>query len=348
MIQNQLLINQNKNIIDALDQLSSIRDYSRLVLFVTDENNKIFGSITDGDIRRSLRAHKDLYKKVGDICKLDFSFCYESKDYISFASFKNNNLKIIPILNNDNTLSRVIDLKTKSCILPVESVIMAGGRGKRLSPLTDKIPKPLLKLGEKPIIEHNIDKLRSFGIDTIHITINYLGDQIKKVFGNGNSKNINIEYIKENKPLGTAGSLSLIENIKSEYVLLMNSDLFTNIDLEKMYNKMIASDADMIIASTDYNIEVPYAILENGPENNIISLSEKPSYKYNSNAGIYIFKRELINKIPKNEFFDITDLIILLIKENFKIINYSISGFWIDIGKFEDYEKAKELLKHQS
>ena len=117
---------------------------------------------------------------------------------------------------------------------------------------------------------------------------------------------------------------------------------------EKMYNKMIASDADMIIASTDYNIEVPYAILENGPENNIISLSEKPSYKYNSNAGIYIFKRELINKIPKNEFFDITDLIILLIKENFKIINYSISGFWIDIGKFEDYEKAKELLKHQS
>jgi len=115
-----------------------------------------------------------------------------------------------------------------------------------------------------------------------------------------------------------------------------------------MYNKMIVSDADMIIASTDYNIEVPYAILENGPENNIISLSEKPSYKYNSNAGIYIFKRELINKIPKNEFFDITDLIILLIKENFKIINYSISGYWIDIGKFEDYEKAKELLKHQS
>ena len=348
MIQNEILINKNKNIIDALNQLSSIRDYSRLVLFVINENNKIIGSITDGDIRRSLRAHKDLNKKVCDICKLDFSFCYESKDYISFASFKNNNLKIIPILNNDNTLSRIIDLKKKSCILPIESVIMAGGRGKRLSPLTDNIPKPMLHLGDKPIIEHNIDKLSSFGINTIYITINYLGDQIKKAFGNGNSKNINIEYINENKPLGTAGSLSLIENIKSEYILLMNSDLFTNIDLEKMYNKMIVNDADMIIASTDYNIEVPYAILENGPENNIISLSEKPSYKYNSNAGIYIFKKELINRIPKNEFFDITDLIVELIKENFKIINYSISGYWIDIGKFDDFEKAKQLLKHQS
>ena len=348
MIENQLLINKNKNIIDALDQLSSIRDYSRLVLFVINENKNIIGSLTDGDIRRSLRVHKDLYKEVGEICQVDFSFCYEKKGYISLNKFKKENLKIIPILNNDKTLSRIIDLKKKSCILPLESVIMAGGRGKRLSPLTDKIPKPLLELGEKPIIEHNIDKLRSFGVNTIHITINYLGDQIKKVFGNGNSKNINIEYINEDKPLGTAGSLSLIENIKSEYILLMNSDLFTNIDLEKMYNKMIVSDADMIIASTDYNIEVPYAILENGPENNIISLSEKPSYKYNSNAGIYIFKRELINKIPKNEFFDITDLIILLIKENFKIINYSISGYWIDIGKFEDYEKAKELLKHQS
>ena len=348
MVYNQLLINKNKNIIDALDQLSSIRDYSRLVLFVINENNKILGSLTDGDIRRSLRVDKDLYKKVGDICQLDFSFCYESNCYVSFASFKNNNLKIIPILNNDNTLSRIIDLKKKSCILPIESVIMAGGRGKRLSPLTDNIPKPMLHLGDKPIIEHNIDKLSSFGINTIYITINYLGDQIKKAFGNGNSKNINIEYINENKPLGTAGSLSLIENIKSEYILLMNSDLFTNIDLEKMYNKMIVNDADMIIASTDYNIEVPYAILENGPENNIISLSEKPSYKYNSNAGIYIFKKELINRIPKNEFFDITDLIVELIKENFKIINYSISGYWIDIGKFDDFEKAKQLLKHQS
>ena len=348
MLYNQLLINKNKNIIDALDHLSSIRDFSRLVLFVINENNKILGSLTDGDIRRSLRVDKDLYKKVGDICQLDFSFCYESKCYVSFASFKNKNLKIIPMLNDDKTLSRVIDLKNKSCLLPIESVIMAGGRGKRLSPMTDNIPKPMLKLGDKPIIEHNIDMLSSFGINSIHISINYLGDQIKKAFGNGNSKNIRIEYITENKPLGTAGSLALIKNIKSEYVLLMNSDLFTNIDLEKMYNKMIANDADMIIASTNYNIDVPYAILENGPENNIISLSEKPSYTYNSNAGIYIFKKELINKIPKNEFFDITDLIVELIKENLKIINYSIAGYWIDIGKLGDFKKAKELLQHQN
>ena len=348
MLYNQLLIHKNKNIIDALEQLSSIRDFSRLVLFVINENNKILGSITDGDIRRSLRVHKDLYKKLGDICNLDFLFCYESKGYVSFARFKKKNLKIIPMLNNDKTLSRVIDLKKKSCLLPIDSVIMAGGRGKRLSPLTDNIPKPMIKLGDKSIIEHNIDMLSSFGINRVHISINYLGDQIKKAFGNGFSKNMNIEYINENKPLGTAGSLSLIENFKSEYILLMNSDLFTNIDIEKMFNKMIANEADMIIASTNYNIDVPYAILENGPENNIISLSEKPSYTYTSNAGIYIFQKEVIYKIPKNEFFDITDLIVELIKENLKIITYSIAGYWIDIGKLEDLKKAKELLKHQN
>ena len=206
----------------------------------------------------------------------------------------------------------------------------------------------MIKLGDKSIIEHNIDMLSSFGINRVHISINYLGDQIKKAFGNGFSKNMNIEYINENKPLGTAGSLSLIENFKSEYILLMNSDLFTNIDIEKMFNKMIANEADMIIASTNYNIDVPYAILENGPENNIISLSEKPSYTYTSNAGIYIFQKEVIYKIPKNEFFDITDLIVELIKENLKIITYSIAGYWIDIGKLEDLKKAKELLKHQN
>ena len=348
MDSNQLLINKNKNIIEALAQLGKIRDYSKLILFVIDDDNKILGSLTDGDIRRSLLEHQDLYKKLKHICRKKFSFCFENNGYISFEGLMKNNTQIIPILNKDKTLNRIIDIKKQSCVLPIESVIMAGGRGKRLSPLTDSTPKPMLILGDKPIIEHNIDKLNFFGIKKIHISINYLGEKIINHFGNGNNKNIDISYINEDKPLGTAGALSLIENIKSDYILLMNSDLFTNINLEKMYNKMIDNEADMVIASTDYKISIPYAILEQEPSNNIISLVEKPTYTYNSNAGIYMFKKELINKIPKNEFFDITDLIVKLIKENFKIINYPIPGYWIDIGQLEDFNKAKELLKHQN
>jgi dTDP-glucose pyrophosphorylase len=348
MDSNQLLINKNKNIIEALAQLSTIRDYSKLILFVIDDDNKILGSLTDGDIRRSLLEHKDLYKKLVHICRKDFSFCYENNKYISFKALTKNNTQIIPILNKDKTLNRIIDLKKQTCVLPIESVIMAGGRGKRLSPLTDSTPKPMLKLGDKPIIEHNIDKLNFFGIKKIHISVNYLGEKIMNHFGNGKNKNIDISYINEDQPLGTAGALSLIKNIKSDYILLMNSDLFTNINLEKMYNKMIDNEADMIIASTDYKVSIPYAIFEKKSSNNIISLVEKPTYTYNSNAGIYMFKKELVNKIPKNEFFDITDLIVELIKENLKIINYPIAGYWIDIGKLEDFNKAKELLKNQN
>jgi len=147
--------------------------------------------------------------------------------------------------------------------------------------------------------------------------------------------------------LGTAGSLSLINNICTDYILLMNSDLYTNVDLDKMYNAMIEQNADMIIASKDFNVSVPYAIFENESSNQIKSFVEKPKYTYSSNAGIYMFKRELIDMIPKNKFFDITDLINKLLKSNYKVFHHPIRGYWIDIGKVEDYNKAIDLLKYQ-
>lgn len=343
----QFLINKNKNIIQALEKLNLITDSSRLILFVHDENGVIIGSLTDGDIRRSLIVDRDLNKSLEEICAVNFSFSYESKNYISFNSFKKNNFRIIPILDKEKKLLKIIDLKKQTCILPIEAVIMAGGRGKRLSPLTDTIPKPMLPLGDKPIIEYNIDRLISFGIDKIHMSISYLGDKIKTHFGSGESKNININYIKEDKPMGTVGSLSLISNICTDYILLMNSDLYTNIDLDKMYNSMIEQNADMIIASKDYTVSVPYAIFENESSNQIKSFVEKPKYTYSSNAGIYMFKRELIDMIPKNEFFDITDLIDKLLKSNYKVFHHPIRGYWIDIGNLEEYNKAIDLLKYQ-
>ena len=242
-------------------------------------------------------------------------------------------------------MTNVLDLERIKAILPLECMIMAGGRGKRLSPLTDTVPKPMLPLGSKPIIEHNIDRLISFGIQKIYISVKYLGNQVKEYFGDGSSKGIAIEYIWEDEPLGTAGALSLVDRFDTDHVLLMNSDLFTDVDFEDLYLDLINQNADMAVASTEYKVDVPYAVFET-EENKVVNFKEKPSYVYYSNAGIYILKRELIEKIPKNEFFDITDLMEDLVNEGGKLIHNPITGFWIDIGSPVDYKQAQEFVKH--
>ena len=242
-------------------------------------------------------------------------------------------------------ITRVIDLEITKSILPLECMIMAGGRGKRLSPLTDKIPKPMLLLGGKPIIEHNIDRLISFGIKKIYISLRYLGEKIQNYFGDGSSKGIQIIYIWEDKPLGTAGALSLVNEFETEHILLLNSDLFTNVNFEDMYLKLINENADMVVASKEYKVDIPFAVFDCEGEQ-VSSFKEKPTYLYHSNAGIYIFKKELISKIPKNSNFDITDLMDLLIKDKGKLIHDPIRGYWIDIGKPIDYKNAQDFIKH--
>ena len=195
------LIDQNETILEALKKLGSIRNLSRLILFVKNNKNKILGTVTDGDIRRSLIKHNDLKKKIGEICNRDFVYITNTDVYIDFKKeYLNKNIKILPVLNNEMHLVDIIDLKKVESNLPLECVIMAGGRGKRLSPLTDKIPKPMLMLGSKPIIEHNIDRLIKFGIKKIYISVNYLSNIIKDYFGDGSSKGIEIHYIEGSKP----------------------------------------------------------------------------------------------------------------------------------------------------
>jgi len=222
---------------------------------------------------------------------------------------------------------------------------MAGGRGKRLSPLTDKIPKPMLPLGDKPIIEYNIDRLISFGIRKLYISIKYLGQQIIDYFGDGKQKGIHIEYIQEEEPLGTAGALALVDSIATEHVLLMNSDLFTNINFESLYLKLINEQADMSVASTEYKVDVPYAIFETN-QGRVVNFKEKPSFIYYSNAGVYILKKSLIQKIPKGKYCDITDVMEQLIGEGGKLVYDPIIGYWIDIGKPVDYQHAQEFIRH--
>jgi len=249
-------------------------------------------------------------------------------------------------LDDDCRITKVYDLKRRKSILPLECMIMAGGRGERLRPLTDSKPKPMLPLGGKPIIEHNIDRLICFGIEKIYISVNYLGNQIAEYFGDGSSKGISIEYIWEDQYLGTAGALSLIEKINTDHILLMNSDLFTDANFEDLYLNVLENDAQMGVATIPYTTKIPYGIFAiNG--NQIVGIKEKPTYTNYANAGIYIINRNIIDKIPKNKFYNITDLMDQLIFEKLSIIHNSIIGYWIDIGQHQDYINAQEIIRHK-
>ena len=340
-----ILIHKSKNLVEGLQCLNELRNLSRLILFVVDDNEKVIGSVTDGDIRRSIIAEQNLQKTLGEIANPDFKRLYQKDTYQSFEKYRKSDIKILPILNQEGKMVDLIDLEYTKAQLPLEAVIMAGGRGKRLSPLTDIVPKPMLRLGDKPIIEHNIDRLISFGIKKIYISVKYLGQQIVDYLGDGSQKGISIEYVWEDEPLGTAGALALINDLSTEHILLMNSDLFTNVNFESLYLKLTNERADMAVASTEYKVDIPYAVFET-QEGRVTNFREKPSFIYHSNAGIYILKRSLIAKIEKGKYCDITDVMEQLVTEGGKLVYDPIIGYWIDIGKTVDYEHAQEFIKH--
>ena len=340
-----ILIHKNKNLVEGLQHLNELRNLSRLILFVVDDNEKVIASVTDGDIRRSIIAEQNLQKTLGEIANPDFKRLYQKDTYQSFEKYRKSDIKILPILNQEGKMVDLIDLEYTKAQLPLEAVIMAGGRGKRLSPLTDIVPKPMLRLGDKPIIEHNIDRLISFGIKKIYISVKYLGEQIVDYLGDGSQKGISIEYVWEDEPLGTAGALALINDLSTEHILLMNSDLFTNVNFESLYLKLTNERADMAVASTEYKVDIPYAVFET-QEGRVTNFKEKPSFIYHSNAGIYILKRSLIAKIEKGKYCDITDVMEQLVTEGGKLVYDPIIGYWIDIGKSVDYEHAQEFIKH--
>lgn len=340
------LIALSTSIRDALVLLDSFTKKDHLTLFVVNESGQIVGSLTDGDIRRGLLAGKTLQDKVEDFMYLDFHYLRSNESNLDqLIALRKKEIDLVPLLDDDKKVVDIIDLAEKKSLLPLEAVIMAGGEGRRLRPLTDTLPKPMLKVGEKPIIEYNIDRLNCYGIDKVAITVKYLGEKIEEHFGDGSSKGMQIRYIRENEPLGTIGSLTLIDKFESDVILVMNSDLLTNIDFEDFYRTFIQKNADMAVASIPYQLNVPYAVLETDQEN-IVSFREKPTYTYQSNAGIYLIKRKLIDLVPRGQFFNATDLMEKLISVGHKIIFYPALCYWLDIGKPEDYKKAQEDVKH--
>lgn len=342
---NQHQIDHNSTIADSMKKLNELGQY--LTLFVTDEHGALVGTLTDGDIRRGLLNEVQITEPISRIMNTSFHALTENQFTIEeIDSIKKLGIKLLPVLDHQKRVIRLINFDEQHSLLPLDCVLMAGGEGLRLRPLTEHTPKPLLTIGDKPIIEHVLDRLRQNGIQHITISINYLADKISDHLKDGEALDLKISYIKEAHMMGTIGSLSLIEHpFHHDHVLIMNSDLLTNIDLEEFYREFILKDADMSIACTPYNVNIPYAILDTHNEQ-VKGLSEKPTLTYYSNAGIYLVKKELLELIPKDTFYNATDFIELLIAHGKKVVYYPILGYWLDIGKMDDFHKAQEDIKH--
>lgn len=326
---------------DSLKKLNSIKDQK--ILFVVNDQNKLVGSITDGDLRRGLLNADSIDIKVEEIYQHSPTFVYQKKfDVKQLPFLREKGFSAVPILNDKNEIINILNFNSKKSYLPLDAVIMAGGMGTRLKPLTDNLPKPLLEVGGTPIIKYNLDSLINYGINDFWITVNYLKDKVIKYFDNDSLPKAS--FIKETKPLGTIGSLSLINEFKNDHILLTNSDILTNIDYEDFYIDFLNKNASISIVTIPYEITIPYGVVE-AKTDKVRKIEEKPSYTYYSNAGIYLLDKKLVTAIPKNTFINATDFINTMILKGEKVIYYPFSGYWLDIGRHEDYERAQLEIK---
>lgn len=341
-----LLIDKNASVLIALERIENNSTISTLL--VVDEEYRLLGTLTDGDIRRFLIAGGQVTDIVLNACNLQCITLNDDKGYLltELNTYKNKGIKVLPIIDQESKVVDVVDLSMYKSRLPIDAVLMAGGKGERLRPLTEKTPKPLVKVGDKCIIDYNIDNLITYGVKYLNVTVNYLGEQLEAHFAEPRN-GVQVRTFREPKFLGTIGSIKFVDTFHNDYILVMNSDLFTDIDFEDFFLHFREHDAEMSVAAVPYNVSIPLGILDLDGRN-IKGLLEKPKYNYYANAGIYLFKKSALAEIPEDTFFNATDLIEKLIAQGKSVIRYPLKGTWIDIGQHADLAKARDLVRHMS
>lgn len=337
------IIDIHATILQTLEQLNALTD-GVMTLIVTDREGHVSGTVTDGDIRRALLGGATLQTPVEEAAHKDFSSVGPDTPVDRIKQARLKGIRLLPVIDNAGKLVDTLDLTKVETILPLSAILMAGGKGERLRPLTLTTPKPLLEIDGMPIIDYNVRNLSRAGITDVTVTTRYLASQIidhfsKPVFG------IDVKCVVEENPLGTIGAASLISRSDEGDTLVMNSDLLTTLSLEEMFLLHKTEKADVTIAAIPYSVSVPYAILAtDGRE--VRSLEEKPTYSYYANAGIYIFSNRLLNSILPGTPTDAPELIEKAISEGGKVVFFPIDGTWIDIGSPADFRHAEELMRH--
>ena len=318
------------------------------IALVLDERRHLIGTVTDGDIRRAILAGMDLELPIGELLKhrqpafaAAITAPLGTDDTTLLHVMSENDVRHIPLVDEDGCVADVAFLTemVKEYELPLRAVVMAGGLGSRLRPLTEEVPKPMLPVGDKPLLEHIVDQLKQAGIRQVNVATHYKSEVIAEHFKNGEAFGVDIRYVKEDQPLGTAGALSLIEEM-DEPLLVMNGDILTRVDFRALLNFHREHKADLTVCVRQYEFRVPYGVIDTDGVT-ITGISEKPVVRQFINAGIYLLSPQVLRSIPNGQPYDIPDLIEHLIEEKRTVVCFPIREYWLDIGKVDQYDQAK-------
>ena len=330
--------------------MSVINEFFIGIALVVDEARHLLGTITDGDIRRAILAGDGfdvliselLTRKSGSPYPQPVTAPIGTEPAALLRMMQERVVRQIPLLDE---AGRVVDLATLEDLLPreplpLQAVIMAGGYGTRLRPLTEELPKPLLLVGDRPLMEFTIERLRQAGIRRINVMTHYLAEKIINYFGDGKSWGVELNYVTEDHPLGTAGALGLMEE-PDEPLLVINGDILTRLDFRAMLSFHREHGADLTVAVWHYELKVPYGVMEcDGPFVRLVR--EKPNLSFLVNAGVYLLEPSVHHYIPNGERFDMTDLIQRLLEEKRRVVSFPVIEYWLDIGQGADYKQAQE------
>ncbi|WP_318439213.1 nucleotidyltransferase family protein [Photobacterium leiognathi] len=324
--------------------LGRINDSSVGIVFVCDDERLLLGSVSDGDIRRALLDNFNKDIKVIDIMNKKPVISSNDLDKRNALFLMNkHDISVIPIVKNGKLCSiyTLKDLiKSKKIDNPV--FIMAGGFGTRLRPLTDNCPKPLLKVGGKPILEIILKRFIDAGFFEFYISTHYLPEMIHEYFGDGSKWNVSITYVHEDKPLGTGGALGLLpRKITQKPLIMINGDVLTNLDINALLEYHQNENALATMCVREYDYQIPYGVVEK-EGNKITAMTEKPKYKFHVNAGIYVVSPKLFNSVDKDTKIDMPSLLESNIKNDENIVMYPLKEYWLDIGQMTEYKQAQK------
>jgi|TARA_B100001964_G_scaffold245470_1_gene332651 dTDP-glucose pyrophosphorylase/CBS domain-containing protein len=347
----KLCVNSDSSIRQAI---ACIEQNTAKIALVVDDENRLLDTITDGDVRRAVLAATDLDASVTLLRKRKVaSRLYKQAVTAPVGSdvdaltqlMLDRDVRQVPLVDDAERVVGLVTLRelVLDDVLPVQAVVMAGGHGTRLRPLTEQLPKPMLPLGGRPILERIIEQLREAGIRKVNVTTHYKGEVIAKHFGDGKEFGVQISYVEEHQPLGTAGGLSQLEP-SDEPLLVINGDILTRVDFQAMMDFHAEHQADMSVAVRQHELQVPYGVIETDAER-IVNITEKPTVRHFINAGIYLLNPGVSQLIPNNDSYDMTDLIVRLIADGRRVISFPIREYWMDIGQHADQKQAEEDLR---
>ncbi|MHA7129403.1 nucleotidyltransferase family protein [Algoriphagus namhaensis] len=327
--------------------MSLIEKNKKGVVFVIDGQGVLSGSVSDGDIRRGILNGSQLEDPISQVMnKSPFSLSKEDHKTIDLKKLSNDGIKLVPILDEESKILDLISLTSDhSEIVPNPVVLMVGGRGIRLEPLTQTVPKPLLKVGNKPILQTILERLHLFGFRNIILCTNYLSEHIEEFCGDGSDFGLSITYFKEHKKLGTIGAIKYLEEQLNLPFLVMNGDLLTSLNYKTVLDFHVENRAKLTIGSASYEAKIPYGVLKT-EGHQVTSILEKPTYSFRISGGIYALDPDVLNYLPRGDFFDITDLMEKLLEQKQSVVAFPIEEYWLDIGQHQDYEKANMDFKY--